>query len=187
MNTYYPGFGTGGYCIPLSSQYVMQGAGKNKNVLSLLKNTIEFDNNVNKLIAKKIVSKRYKKILILGLSYKSDVKVSILSPSIDLFNYFKSKKIKVDLFDPLFSKNDLKKILNYNVPKKLNLNNLNQYDCVIFMVAHKYFQKSIKSKIIKTSKVKMIVDNTSLLKEYENEIIKNNCRLIVTGEPNWIL
>ncbi len=186
MNTYYPGFGTGGYCIPLSSQYVMQGAGRNKKYLSLLKNTIKFDQNVNKLIAKKIIFKKYKRILILGLSYKSDVKVSILSPSIELFNYFNSKKIKVDLFDPLFTSEDLNNILNYKLPRNLSLKSINNYDCVILMVRHKYFEKKIKVELQKINKIKMIIDNTALLKKYEKIITQKNCKLVITGENNWI-
>ena len=186
MNTYYPGFGTGGYCIPLSSQYVLQGAGKNKKVLTLLDKTVKFDMKVNKLIAQKIIKRKFKKILILGLSYKSDVKVSILSPSIELFNFFKSKKIKVDLFDPLFSKNELREILNYNIPKNLNLNKLNNYDCIILMVAHKYFKNYFTKNIKNIKNIKMILDNTSFLKKFEEVICNNNSNLIITGEPNWL-
>ena len=187
MNTYYPGFGTGGYCIPLSSHYVIQGAGSNKKYLSLLRHTIKFDQNVNKLIAKKIILKKYKKILILGLSYKSDVKVSILSPSIELFDYLKSKNLKVDIFDPLFTSKDLNNILNYKLPKNLNLRSIDNYDCIILMVKHKYFEEKIKIELEKIKKVKMIIDNTSLLKKYEKIIHKKNCRLVITGEQNWLL
>ena len=183
MNTYYPGFGTGGYCIPLSSQYVLEGAEKNSKVLTLLRETVKFDKNVNRKIAKKIILKNPKKILILGLSYKSDVKVSILSPSIDLYNFFKKKKIQVDIYDPLFKKDELKKILNC---RYLNDFNLSNYDTMIFMINHKAFQKKIKSKIKRMKNLKIIMDNTGNLKKFENLIQKKNCELLITGKSNWL-
>ena len=44
-----PGFGTGGYCIPLSSQYVVKDLKDKK--LTLLRETIKTDNKINLLIA----------------------------------------------------------------------------------------------------------------------------------------
>ena len=46
IGTFYPGFGSGGYCIPLSSKYVISGA-KKKNELSILKETIKTDTIIN--------------------------------------------------------------------------------------------------------------------------------------------
>ena len=40
IGTFFPGFGTGGYCIPLSSQYVVQGISNDEH-LSLLRETIK--------------------------------------------------------------------------------------------------------------------------------------------------
>ena len=46
IGTYHPGFGTGGYCIPLSSQYVLREV-KDKSKLTLLRETIKTDTNIN--------------------------------------------------------------------------------------------------------------------------------------------
>src|SRR3990170_3603836 len=45
IGTYHPGFGTGGYCIPLSSQYVIDGA-VHPEALTLLSATLETDQRV---------------------------------------------------------------------------------------------------------------------------------------------
>ena len=74
VGTYHPGFGTGGYCIPLSSQYVIKEI-KDKSKLTLLRETIKTDNKINILIAKSIIKKNLKKVGVLGLSYKGDLKV----------------------------------------------------------------------------------------------------------------
>ena len=66
VGTYHPGFGTGGYCIPLSSQYVLKEI-KDKSKLTLLRETIKTDNKINIMIAKSLIKKGFKKIGVLGL------------------------------------------------------------------------------------------------------------------------
>ena len=90
INTYYPGFGTGSYCIPLSSQYVLNQVSNKKN-LSLLRETIKSDKFINLKIAESIIKKRLKKVAVLGLSYKGNLKVSILSPVIPFVQKLKKK------------------------------------------------------------------------------------------------
>ena len=119
IGTFYPGFGSGGYCIPLSSQYVLRGA-EIKKKLSILKNTIEIDKNINLMIAKSIVKEKVKKIAVLGLSYKADLKVSTLSPIIDFCKYLKQKKLKIELFDPYYNNQETKNIVNCNKIKNFS-------------------------------------------------------------------
>ena len=91
IGTFYPGFGSGGYCIPLSSQYVLQNVNKSKD-LTLLRETIKTDKNINLLIARSLVKKKYKNVGVLGLSYKGNLKVSILSPVIPFVKELKNIK-----------------------------------------------------------------------------------------------
>ena len=86
IGTFYPGFGSGGYCIPLSSQYVLQGSNF-ANRLSILKNTIKIDKKINIMIAKSLIKYKIKKVAVLGLSYKANLKVSTLSPVIDFCKF----------------------------------------------------------------------------------------------------
>ena len=94
IGTFYPGFGTGGYCIPLSSQYVVKDL-KDKKKLTLLRETIKTDNKINLLIAKSLIKRGFKKVGVLGLSYKGDLKVHILSPVIPFVKHLIKNKIKV--------------------------------------------------------------------------------------------
>ena len=71
LETYHPGIGTGGYCIPLSSSYILSQVRDNKK-LTLLRETIKTDDKMNLLIARSIAKKGFKRIGILGLSYKGD-------------------------------------------------------------------------------------------------------------------
>ena len=103
LETFHPGIGAGGYCIPLSSRYILSQV-KNINKLSLLRETIKTDDGMSKFVASSIAKKGFKKIGILGLSYKGDLKVSVLSKVIPLVKSLLKKKLKVRLFDPYLAK-----------------------------------------------------------------------------------
>ena len=178
IEAFHPGIGAGGYCIPLSSRYILSQV-KNTNKLSLLKETIKTDDGMGKLIANSIVKKGLKKIGILGLSYKGDLKVSVLSKVIPLIKFLIKKKLKVRLFDPYFSKKeiyDAAKVRTFNFPKDL----LN-FDCLIISVDHKQFKirKKTLEKYLKNCK--LIIDHDGAWKKYD---LKNNYHL--SGDRGWL-
>ena len=178
VEAFHPGIGAGGYCIPLSSRYILSQV-KNTNKLSLLRETIKTDDNMGKLIANSIAKKGLKRIGVLGLSYKGDLKVSVLSKVIPLVKFLIKKKLKVRLFDPYFSKReiyDAAKVKTFNFPKDLP-----KFDCIIVSVDHKQFKipKKILEKYLK--KCKLIIDHDGAWKKYN---LKNNYHL--TGDREWI-
>ena len=59
LETFHPGIGAGGYCIPLSSRYILSQV-KNTNKLSLLRETIKTDDSMSSSIASSIVKKGFK-------------------------------------------------------------------------------------------------------------------------------
>ncbi len=182
MNTYYPGFGTGGYCIPLSSKYVKNGS-KYKKKLKIINETIKLDSKINEIIGKSIIKKKIKNILIFGLSYKSDLKVHILSPTLQLINYLSKNSVNVSLYDPLYSKKEIQKIIKVRTIKKIV--SLKNFDGIVMMINHKFFDKLNLIKLIQNSKLKLVLDNSNFFKENKN-LIQNKTRYIQTGQANWL-
>ncbi len=178
VEAFHPGIGAGGYCIPLSSRYILSQV-KNKNKLSLLRETIKTDDGMGQSIANSIAKRGLKKIGVLGLSYKGDLKVSVLSKVIPLVKSLLRKKLKVRLFDPYFSKReiyDAVKIKTFNFPKDLT-----KFDCLIVSVDHKQFKipKKILEKYLKNCK--LIIDHDGAWKKYN---LKYNYHL--SGDHGWI-
>ena len=178
LETFHPGIGAGGYCIPLSSRYILSQV-KNVNKLSLLRETIKTDDGMSRFIANSIASKGLKRIGVLGLSYKGDLKVSVLSKVIPLVKSLLKKKLTVKLFDPYFSKKeiyDAVKVKTFNFPKDLAT-----FDCLIVTVDHKQFK--IKKKILEKylKKCKLIIDHDGAWKKYN---LKNNYHL--SGDHGWL-
>ena len=177
LETFHPGIGAGGYCIPLSSRYILSQV-KNLNKLSLLRETIKTDDGMSASIANSIARKGLKKIGVLGLSYKGDLKVSVLSKAIPLVKSLRKKKLNVKLYDPYFSNKEIynaAKVKTFKFPKDLK-----NFDCLIITVDHKQFRipKKILQKNLK--KCKFIIDHDGAWKNYN----LNNYYL--SGEHGWI-
>ena len=178
LETFHPGIGTGGYCIPLSSRYILSQV-KDKNKLTLLRETIKTDDNMNLILAKSIAKKRFKKIGILGISYKRNIKVSVLSKVIPLVRSLKKNKLNVKLNDPYFTDKEIKDILDVKTFKFPN--DLNKFDCIIITVDHKQFKIPEKKLKKYLKKCKFIVDHDGAWKNYN---LSNNYHL--SGDSNWI-
>jgi len=180
IGTYHPGFGTGGYCIPLSSQYVLREV-KDKSKLTLLRETIKTDTNINILIAKSLIQKGYKKIGVLGLSYKGNLKVDILSPVIPFIKYLKSKNVSVNLFDPYYSIKEIKQITGVNSFKYPE--DLSKFDCIVISIDHKEFKINMKNIGNHLKNCKYILDN---MRVWEKIKFPKNITYKIPGEKNWL-
>lgn len=177
VNTMYPNaFGTGGYCIPLSSRYVLQGA-KKPEELTLLKEAIATDDSMAKRIAERIKGST---IACLGLSYKENIKVHVLSPVMRLLKYVKDKS-RLKIHDPLYTPEEVKKITGceyLDFPKGLE-----EADVVLLMTGHDYYKRIPHELLIEYTKhCKYILDNTGIWKG-----IGFQCMYILVGEKNWLL
>lgn len=178
VETFNPGIGAGGYCIPLSSRYILSQV-KSLNKLSLLRETIKTDDGMSKFIANSIKKKGLKKIGVLGLSYKGDLKVSVLSKVIPLVKSLKKIGLKVELFDPYFTDKEIfeaVKVKTFKFPGELK-----KFDGLIVSVNHKQFNISKKVLEKNTKNCKLIIDHDGAWKKYS---LKNNYHL--TGDREWI-
>lgn len=98
---YFPSVGVGGYCIPVASKYVMDGA-KNESELTLLQQTVETDRTQPEVVAEALVNHGVDSIAILGLAYKGDIKIDILSPTKQIVSHLNDRGMQVVVNDPYF-------------------------------------------------------------------------------------
>ena len=178
VETFHPGIGSGGYCIPLSSRYVLSQV-RDKKKLTLLRETVKTDDNMSLTISNSIVKKKLKKIGILGLSYKGDLKVSVLSKVIPLVKKLKKKKLSVKLFDPYFTREEIRKATGADTFKFPN--QLTKFDCIIVTVNHKQFR-------IQKSKLKKYLKNCKFIIDHEGAWEKYNLdeKYHLTGDRGWL-
>ena len=180
IGTFYPGFGTGGYCIPLSSQYVLREV-SNKKKLTLLRETIKTDTEINKRIANSLIKRKLKSIGVLGLSYKGNLKVDILSPVKSFINCLLKKRINVRLYDPYYNSDEIKKklgIKSFKFP-----NDLIKFDAVVISVDHNQFKKKFRITKKYLFNCKFILDNMGIWGKFKKP---KNIDYKISGQKNWI-
>jgi nucleotide sugar dehydrogenase len=99
--SYFPSMGIGGYCVPVASQYVLSGTDFDDE-LSILQETIETDNEQPLVVADALNERGVESVGMLGLAYKGDLKVDVLSPTVPIANRLNQHGIEVKVNDPYF-------------------------------------------------------------------------------------
>ena len=115
----------------------------------------------------------------MGLSYKGDLKVSVLSKVIPLVKSLTKRRLKVRLFDPYFTKKEIKNAANVGTFKFPN--ELGKFDCLIVTVEHKQFKINKKTLKKYLKKCKLIIDHDGAWKNYN---LGSNYHL--SGDKGWI-
>lgn len=139
---FYPGLGVGGHCIPddplylywkakhhgFSSKYIKLSADTNTHMPAY---AIDYLKHAFQKRKKKFLRSR---ILVVGVTYKKDVKDLRKSPPLKLIELLQEKKCQVEYFDPIIP---YLKIGHINLKSiKLSADAVAQYDAVITATDH---------------------------------------------------
>ncbi len=139
---FYPGPGVGGHCIPKDPLYLYWKARQFGFKSRFIKLASEIISNMPGYIAERVVSLLRKKaklisksrVLVIGATYKKDIKDLRQSPALDVIECLRKKGIAIAYHDPLipylkFRQIDLKSV-------KLSQKNLKNYDCIVIATDH---------------------------------------------------
>jgi nucleotide sugar dehydrogenase len=139
---FYPGPGVGGHCIPKDPLYLYWKArhhGFNSRFIRLASDIISGMPEYVVERALGLLNKENKKlnkikILVVGVTYKKDIKDLRKSPALDIIDILQKKNVKVAYYDPLIPYLKLNHINLKSV--RLNKQRLSQFDCVVVSVDH---------------------------------------------------
>ena len=97
-------------------------------------------------------------ILILGISYKPDVKDIQLTPAEHIIKKLQLLGSKIHIYDPYFSGNEV-----FGITVEKNLDNIiGKVNASIIVTAHKEFQK-IKTEFFKKMKTPILIDTRGII------------------------
>lgn len=182
IGTYYPSFGTGGYCIPLASQYVLLGA-DHPEKLTILEATIKTDNEQPAVVAESIAKRGAKNVGILGLSYKGDLKVCILSPTIKIAKELVKRGVEVKVNDPYYTPEEIKREAGtdtFRFPLGLS-----EFDTILIVADHKMYRFTQDKEILDSLKnCKLIMDNTGIWKDID--FSERGIKYHLAGDKGWL-
>jgi len=183
VGTFHPSFGTGGYCIPLSSKYVLEGAEK-PEYLTILKETIATDTILPQIVADKVIESGLKNVGILGLSYKGDLKVHVLSPTLGLAKRFRERNINLKINDPYYTGDEIRRIVQsdtFSFP-----DGLSEFECVLIVAGHRLY-KAIPETELKRhlNNCKLIIDNLEETWKHV-DFEPTGIEYFIAGDSHWV-
>ncbi|MFH0913334.1 MAG: nucleotide sugar dehydrogenase [Candidatus Omnitrophota bacterium] len=167
---FYPGPGVGGHCIPKDPLYLYWKAKLHGFKPRFIKLASEIITNMPEYVVERlsqildkqdiVLSKA--KILLVGVTYKKDIKDLRKSPALDIIEILQKNNISVSYYDPLipylkFNHTNLKSI-------RLNRGNLKKFDCVVISTEHSNIDYQF---LLKNSRA--IFDTRNVLKGIKNE------------------
>jgi len=136
VGTYHPSFGTGGYCIPLSSRYLLLGAPQAKE-LSLLEAAVDTDDRMRQLVAETVSSTG--PVFVMGIAYKGNIKVDILSPARAIVAQLLEAGVETTVWDPLYSPEEIDAKLGARVAASDVLARIARARTVLIVADHREF------------------------------------------------
>lgn len=160
IGTFQPSFGTGGYCIPLSSQYILSGA-LDRAQLSILQTAVATDKEMPTHVADSLVQRGANRVGVLGLAYKGDLKVHILSPTLRIADRLKELGKTVKVHDPYYSAEEINQICGvetFTFP-----DGLEEFDAVLLVSDHRAYQYASTRDVLRGLRnCRIVLDNTGV-------------------------
>jgi nucleotide sugar dehydrogenase len=145
FQVHYPGPGVGGPCLPINSYQLLNTAKRVGSKLSM----IESGRKINEKMPEHVIelttdafkecnkSLENSEILILGVSYKPNVKDIQLSPAEYIIKKLQNLGAKIHVYDPYFSSNEV-----FGIKVEDNLETIfPKMDAVVIVTAHDDFKK----------------------------------------------
>jgi nucleotide sugar dehydrogenase len=171
FQVHYPSAGVGGPCLPVNSYQMINFA---KNFTSQTFELVENARKINEKMPIHTVDlledalNEIKKplsgssILVLGVSYKPDVKDIQLSPVEKIINLLKEKGAKISIYDPYFKNSKVFGI------KTLDdfVQNLESLDGLIIATAHKDFHNLDPEFLKSKMKHPVVIDSKNIIDQY---------------------
>jgi UDP-N-acetyl-D-glucosamine dehydrogenase len=143
FHPFYPGPGLGGHCIPIDPFYLSWKAKEFDFQTRFIELAGEINNNMPYHVLSSVAGalNRHKKavngarVLVLGVAYKKDIDDLRESPALTIIELLQKDGAQVSYNDPYFP--FIGKGRKYDLQmKRVDLENLGQYDCVLIVTDH---------------------------------------------------
>ena len=160
FESFKPGPGVGGHCIPVDPEYLSFKTRQIGKPVRFVELAQEINNSMPAYVVgqiSEILNKNGKilnnsKILLMGVAYKNDISDMRESPAIDITELLLEKKVDVSYFDPFVKEFS---VLGKAINKEDEINSFDNYDMLLVLTPHSNFSD------IDFSKIKTIIFDTT--------------------------
>ena len=145
FESFRPGPGVGGHCIPVDPNYLSFKTRQIGKPVRFVELAQEINNSMPSYVVSRLLEKmnllekpfKNSNILILGVAYKKDIGDVRESPAIGIIENLYVRGVKVKYFDPFV---DSFIVNEHAVEKEYSLKNIEQYDLILVHTAHTDFE-----------------------------------------------
>jgi nucleotide sugar dehydrogenase len=180
FQVHYPGAGVGGPCLPINSYQLLNTAKRIGSDLSIIESSRKINENMPEHVlkltldafedCKKSIEKS--KILIMGISYKPDVKDIQLTPAEVIIKKLQKLGVDIHIYDPYFVSTEV-----FGIKTEQNLENIIcNVDAAIIITGHQEF-KNLDICIFNQMKSPILIDTRGII----DPSSANNNHLIFRG------
>lgn len=170
FQVHYPGAGVGGPCLPVNSYQMLNLAKRVEGTLNIVKagrlvNESMPDHVISLLSdgfseAKKDIKNA--EILLLGVSYKPDVKDIQLTPAEPIVEKLKARGAKIKIYDPYFKSSTV-----FGIKTESNMvDALTNTDAVVIVTAHKEFHDLEPTFLSTKMRTPIVVDSRGVVDQH---------------------
>ncbi len=166
FQVHYPGAGVGGPCLPINSYQLLNTAKRIGSNLSIIESgrkinekmpqhVIELTMNAFEEIPESLSTSH---ILILGVSYKPNVKDIQLTPAEEIIKKLQEKNVIVHIYDPYFTSTEV-----FGIVVEKNIEDIiSKVDATIIVTAHNEFKK-LDISLFKQMKHPILIDTRGII------------------------
>ena len=145
FESFRPGPGVGGHCIPVDPEYLSfktRQIGKPVRFVELaqeINNSMPsyVVNQVNEILNNNKIMLNNSKILLMGVAYKKDISDMRESPAIDIAELLLDKNVDVSYFDPFVKEF---KVSSHTINKEIDPDSFENYDMLLVLTPHSEFK-----------------------------------------------
>ena len=144
FESFRPGPGVGGHCIPVDPEYLSfktRQIGKPVRFVELaqeINNSMPLYvvNQVNEILNKNKIILNSSKILLMGVAYKKDISDMRESPAIDIAELLLDKDVDISYYDPYVEEF---KVSGHIINREVDTNSFKDYDMLLVLTPHSNF------------------------------------------------
>ena len=145
FQSFRPGPGVGGHCIPIDPKYLSFKTRQIGQPVRFVELAQEINNSmpnyvvarISELMNKQEILLKNSKILILGVAYKKDIGDTRESPALDIIESLLEKSVDISYYDPHVDELTVNKRI---IAREENLENLSNFDLILIHTPHSKFQ-----------------------------------------------
>ena len=146
FESFKPGPGVGGHCIPVDPEYLSfktRQIGKPVRFVELaqeINNSMPLYvvNQVNEILNKNKIILNSSKILLMGVAYKKDISDMRESPAIDIAELLLDKEVDISHYDPYVEEF---KVSGHKIDREVDTNSFEDYDMLLVLTPHSKFSQ----------------------------------------------